>query len=150
MPKKTSTPKTETRSTTSKRSPFDYVSAINSRKDIVRTGETAVDDAIKDYNPFLTNRALSYHQDTINVALKMNVSSDLSKIMQYDFLINIVRPRARFGKWGKPIVTDQLEMVSQYFDVNYDVAQQYLRLLSPEVVEQITRTMNDSGGVTNG
>ena len=45
--------------------PFDYVNSVSSsKKDMMR--DTENDElAEKDYNPFIVNRALSYHQDCV-------------------------------------------------------------------------------------
>jgi hypothetical protein len=43
--------------------PFDYVNAILQNKKQLIVDEITE----KDYNPFLTNRSLSYHKDCINV-----------------------------------------------------------------------------------
>ena len=51
--------------------PFDYVTAINKHDDIMLES-TANDLMERDYNPFLTNRAFSYFNDTVHQANEMN------------------------------------------------------------------------------
>ena len=52
-----------------KTNPFDFVKSVsNTKKDIM------VDDIEeKQYTPFLTNKALSYHQDAVYFANEMNI-----------------------------------------------------------------------------
>ena len=77
--------------------PFDYVTAINFKKE-----QLIVDDeAEKGYQPFLTQRSLSYFSDTVHVANAMNQYHHTDSKLQFDFLINIVRKRKRFSKWIK-------------------------------------------------
>ena len=57
--------------------------------------------AEKTYNAFITNKALSYFPDTVQLANMMNVNHGLDNKLQYSFLINIVRPGKRYSKWVK-------------------------------------------------
>ena len=67
--------------------PFDYVNAINYSKENI-----IVDDITENgYNGFMTNRSLSYFQDTILMANEMNINHHIDNKLQFDFLINIVR-----------------------------------------------------------
>ena len=72
-------------------SPFEYVTAINySKQNMIVDDETE-----KGYLPYMTNRSLSYFQDTVAVANAMNQYHILEKKLQFDFLINIVRKKKR-------------------------------------------------------
>ena len=77
--------------------PFDFVNSITySKKDIMN------DINEKEYAPFLVNRSLSYHQDTLLYANEMNSRFDVSHRLQYHYLLNSIRKRKRFAKWAKP------------------------------------------------
>lgn len=76
--------------------PFDFVNVINNKLDKPEREEI---DA--NYNPFLTNRSLSYFLDTVFLANEMNQSYNLPKDMQFDFLYEMVDKRRRFSKWNK-------------------------------------------------
>lgn len=112
--------------------PFDYVNAINyTKKDLMHN--TANDELAEDgYQPFLVNRALSYFPDTIMFANEMNCSSHLDKALQFDFLINSIRPKKRFSKWHKKVDSDDLSAIQQYYGCNYTKAEQALRVLTVE------------------
>lgn len=128
-----------------KTNPFDYTNAITqSKKDLMRG--TANDDlAEKDYNPFLTNRALSYHSDTIHFANEMNRLSHIDNLLQFDFLLNIVRPRKRFAKWAKKDNDSDLLIVKEYFNYNDSKARQALSILSPQQIATIRTTLTKGG-----
>jgi hypothetical protein len=110
--------------------PFDYVNSINDGKDIIRTSDSPA-MAEKGYNPYMTNRALSYFPDTVMFANEMNTNHWTDGLLQYDYLINIVRKRKRFSKWFKP-ESDDLETIKEYYKVGSEVAKQYLRVLSAD------------------
>jgi hypothetical protein len=52
------------------------------------------------YDPFLTNRSLSYFPDTILYANEMNSRHFLEKRLQYDYLFHGTGKRKRFSKWA--------------------------------------------------
>ena len=112
-------------------SPFEFVTSINdSKKDIM------VDDiAERSYSSFMTNRSLSYFQDTVQFANLMNQYHHLDNKLQYHFLINIIRKRKRFSKWIKPDLDSDTEVVKQYYGYSNEKAKQVLSLLSPEQIK---------------
>jgi len=79
----------------------------------------------------------------------MNSRPHLEKRLQFDFLINTIRPRKRFNKWLKAEKIEDLEVVKQYYKYNTEKAQQALRILTPEQLQTIKERLN-TGGLTNG
>ena len=128
-----------------KSNPFNYTNSITqSKKDLMRG--TANDDlAEKDYNAFLNNRALSYHSDTIYFANEMNRLSHIDNLLQFDFLLNIVRPRKRVAKWAKKDNDSDLLIVKEYFNYNDSKARQALSILSPQQIAIIRTTLTKGG-----
>ena len=125
--------------------PFDYVNAINSGKDIMSgTDNDAL--AEKGYNPYITNRQLSYFQDTVHFANAMNMHAHADNRLQFDFLINTVRPKKRFAKWSKAEHHVDLEAVVEYFGYSYEKAKQVMGILSSQQIEQIKKKL-EKGGV---
>ena len=91
-------------------SPFDFINAIHHSKE-----KLIVDDwSEKQYNPYIINKGLSYGADTVIPANEMNSRPHLPKILQFDFLINIIRPRKRFNKWIKAEKVAELEVIKEY------------------------------------
>ena len=111
--------------------PFDFINAIHHSKD-----KLIVDDwSEKQYNPYIINKGLSYGHDTVIPANEMNSRPHLDKILQFDFLINIVRPRKRFNKWIKAEKIDDLEVVKEYYGYSTEKAKQVLPLLNDSIIE---------------
>ena len=104
--------------------------------------------AEKSYNAFITNKSLSYFQDTIQLANMMNCHHGLDNKLQYSFLINIVRPSKRYSKWVKKDKDSDLELVMSYYGYNRQKAKAALKLLSPDQMKTIKNKL-DKGGVRN-
>ena len=54
---------------------------------ILQTKKNVLQDEldVKDYTPFVVNRALSYHMDCILYANEMNLYPEMDKDLQYQF-----------------------------------------------------------------
>jgi len=126
--------------------PFDYVSAINYTKKDLMTDTDNDELAEAGYNPYLTNKALSYFPDTVLYANEMNPHYNADNKLQFQYLLNIVRPKKRFSKWAKRQDSDDFEAVKQYFKYNNAKTEQAISLLSPEQIEKI-KTILDTGGM---
>ena len=114
--------------------PFEYVKSIlQSKKQLI------VDDLTeKEYQPFLTNRALSQHKDCVLYANEMNRRHHLDKKLQNDFLLNTVRSMKRpFAKWAKVEKNDDLECIKLAYGLSDSKAREALRLLSKEQIQQL-------------
>lgn len=122
-------------------SPFDYVKSITFQKNDMMNGTLNDDLAEKQYEPFLTNRALSKYYDTIEAAHEMNINSHIDKKLQYDYLLNTVRKRKRFSSWPKKKTSENLEYVSQYYQVSMQKADEYLEILTDEQLNEIKRIL---------
>lgn len=124
--------------------PFDYVNSINSNKDIIRgsDNEKLMEDG---YQPWMVNKAFSYHKDTLLYANEMNRLGHLDKIMQYYYLLNSIRPQKRFAKWVKKQDSNDLEIVKEYYGYSNEKAQTALSLLSPEQIKMIKQKLEKGG-----
>ncbi len=114
-------------------SPFDFVNDITYGK----KGIMHDDLAEKEYAPFIVNRSLSYHNDTVLFANEMNIHHHLDSRLQYEFFINIVRKKKRFSKWDKPEKRDDIECVKRYFGYSETKAKQVVGLLSESQITTI-------------
>ena len=97
------------------------------------------------YNPFITNRTLSQFIDCILLANEMNQRHHVDNKLQYDYLINRIRPKKRFKKWDKKLENDNLELVKQYYEYNNDKARVALSLLSKQQLDIIIKKLNKGG-----
>jgi len=128
-----------------KTNPFDFTNSINtSKKNLMRDTDNDV-LAEKSYSPFLTNRALSYHNDTVAVANLMNTNHHLDKRLQYEFLLNIVRPKKRYAKWSKKDKGGDVEIIKEYYDYNDIKARQVLTILTAEQIAVIRNKLEKGG-----
>jgi hypothetical protein len=125
--------------------PFDFVNSINNGKNLLDVSDDK-EVVMKDYNPFMTNRALSYHNDTLMLSNAMNQYSHLDKDLQYLFFINTVRPKKRFAKWAKPEKNDALNIIVEYFGYSYEKAKQVLDLFNHEDLDRMKQKL-EKGGV---
>lgn len=127
--------------------PFEYVNAINMSKDDIISNSDNPELAEKGYNSFMVNKALSYHIDTIHFANLMNANWSLDNKLQFDFLINIVRPRKRFSKWAKTEISEDIELISEYFQCNNERAIEYARILTQDELAIIKKQLQNIGGM---
>ena len=78
------------------KSPFEYVDCILNKKKVPD------DEDYKNYNPFIVNRALSYHLDCVPYVNEMNLYPSVDKDMQFHYYLNSIRSMKRpFKKWQK-------------------------------------------------
>lgn len=113
---------------------------------ILLTGIDVLEDE-KDYNPFILNRAISLHYDCILYAEEMNLYPGLDKRMQYDFLRYALRKyKRKYTPWLKREKTEDLELISDYYQCSFSKAREYIRLLTFEQIKEIKEKM-DRGGV---
>ncbi len=121
--------------------PFDFLNAINFTKE-----NLIVDDwSEKQYVPFIVNRGLGYGADTVIQANEMNSRPHIDKKLQFDFLINNVRPKKRFNKWLKAERLESVEIIKQYYGYSTNKAHQVLSLLSDTQIEHIKRKLEKGG-----
>jgi hypothetical protein len=121
--------------------------------DAVCTGDASVlTDATfdKDYNAFIINRALSYHSDAILVANALNERAHLDKKLQALFLINTLRPRKRYSKWVKAVVSDDARVVAEYYGCSLRRARELVSLHSSEQLTNMCARLEKGGTKTKG
>jgi hypothetical protein len=114
---------------------------------ILQTKKDVLDNE-KDYNPYVVNRALSYHIDCILYANQMNMNPSIPGILQYHYFLNSIRPMKRkFQPWQKQEAIKNLECVKEYFGYSNEKAKEALRILTDEQIALIKEKL-DKGGVT--
>ena len=128
-----------------KRNPFDFVASVSyDKKDIM------VDDIEeKAYQPFLINKALSYHQDAVFLTNEMNVRHGVDNRLQYMFFLNTLRKRQRFSKWQKPYISKKIDTVKSYYKISTKEAKDYAEILSDKQIRELKNSMK-TGGKDNG
>ena len=124
-------------------SPFDFVNEINHGKTNLMDETPELE---KEYKPFIVNRALSFNHDTTRYANEMNVQNHLDSKLQFDFFLNIIRPKKRYGKWLKRENNEVLESIMEYYKCSYAKAREYATLLNDSQLDIIKRRI-DTGGL---
>lgn len=122
--------------------PFDFLNSINQTKNSIIDADPETE---RQYNPFLANRGLSYFSDTIFLANEMNRLPGLGKKLQYDFLLQSVRPRKRFSKWLKDESNERIDALKTLYGYSHTKAKQAVDLISEDDWKVIF-TILDTGG----
>ena len=119
----------------------DWLNSINFTK------ENLIEDpdAISSYPPYIINRCLSGHLDTVLFANEMNKYSNLDKDMQYSFFLYTLRKRKRFSPWLKKEQIDDLDLVKKHYGYSNEKAKVAVSLLTKTQLEYI-RNKHDMGG----
>ena len=68
----------------------DWLNSINLNKNNIIKEDP---DTERKYAPFIINKCMSGHLDTVLLANEMNMNHSLPKSLQYDFFLNSVRKR---------------------------------------------------------
>lgn len=126
-------------------SPFDFVKDVSFTKHNIFT-----EDNMGDYIPIIINRAFGYYTDTVMYANEMNIKHHLDKQLQYDFYLHGLRKRKRYSPWLKKDYDDDVEAISQYFQISYAKAKEARKLLSQhdvdKIAEMIERKQDEQSG----
>ena len=121
----------------------DWLNSINFNKDNLIKEDPSI---AKKYPPFIVNKCLSGHLDSVLFANEMNKNHFLDKDMQYDFLLNSLRKKRRFSPWLKKEKISDLDAVKKYYRYSDEKAQQTLRILTKDQIAYIKKKM-DTGGM---
>lgn len=125
-----------------KRELKDYLYSINQSKENLMQDDP---ESERGYPAYVINKCLSGHMDAIMYVNEMNKRHSLPNKMQYDFLINTLKPRKRFTPWIRKQTLEELELVKQYFGYSQDKALQALRILTKDNIDEIRKAL-DTGG----
>ena len=121
----------------------EYLKAINLTKESLM--DTEDEQWEKKYPPFIVNKCLAPFQDTILLVNEINLLHHVDKKLQFDFLINSLRPRKRFSPWMKATKLENLEYVKEYYGYNNEKAKVALDILDDEQISAIKQKMNKGG-----
>ena len=120
----------------------DWLNSINYTKKNLIDEDPSIE---KEYPPYVINRCLSGHLDCIMVVNEMNKYHFLPKKIQYDFFINILRPKKRFSPWLRKDTIKDLDYIKRYYGYSNEKAKQALKILTREQLNFI-RSKFETGG----
>ena len=120
----------------------DWLNSINYTKKNLIDEDPSIE---KEYSPYIVNKIFSGHLDSVLFANEMNTYHFLPKEMQYDFFINILRPKKRFSPWLRKDTIKDLDYVKRYYGYSNEKAQQALKILTKEQLNFI-KSKFETGG----
>ena len=121
----------------------DYLNAINVSKDSLLDTEDEMWE--KKFYPFIINKCVAPFEDTVMLVNEINQLHHLDKKLQFDFLINSLRPRKRYAPWLKAKKLKNLEYVKEFYGYNNDKAKVALDILDDEQISAIKEKLNKGG-----
>ena len=121
----------------------DWLNSINFTKENLIEEDPSV---IKDYPPYIVNRCLSGHLDTVMFANEMNKFPTLDKDLQYNFFLNTLRKKKRFSPWLRKDKVTDLEIIKQYYGYSNEKSLSALKILTPDQINFIKQRL-DIGGI---
>ena len=121
----------------------DYLKAINQTKEPLL--DTEDEQWEKKYPPFIINKCIAPFPDTVMLVNEINQLHHLDKKLQFDFLINSLRPRKRYTPWMKAKKLENLEYVKEYYGYNNEKARNALNILNDEQISSIKTKLNKGG-----
>ena len=125
----------------------DYLNAINHTKE--KLMDTEDEEWERKYPPFIVNKCLAPFPDTILLLNEVNQYPSIDKKLQFDFLINSLRPRKRFTPWVKAKKLEDIEYVKEFYGYNNEKAKVALTILNDDQIATIKQKLN-KGGKQNG
>ena len=121
----------------------DYLKAINQTKEPLL--DTEDEQWEKKYPSFIINKCIAPFPDTVMLVNEINQLHHLDKKLQFDFLINSLRPRKRFTPWMKAKKLKNLEYVKECYGYNNEKARYALDILNDEQISAIKTKLNKGG-----
>ena len=121
----------------------EYLKAINQTKEPLMDGDD--EEWERKYPPFIVNKCVSPFPDTIMLVNEINQLPNVDRKLQFDFLINSLRPRKRYTPWLKANKLENLEYVKEFYGYNNEKAKVALDILDDEQISAIKQKMRKGG-----
>lgn len=104
----------------------------------------------KSISPYMINKALGSHIDTILYANEMNRRNFLDKKLQYDYLFHSIRKyKRKYQKWMKYNESKDVQLIKEYYSYSTKQAEQVYPLLSKSDLEYISEKLEKGGRLKN-
>ena len=120
-----------------------YLKSLNETKENLFDSDDPMLE--KKYSPFIINKGLAPFNDTIMLVNEMNQRHHLDTKLQYDFLLNTIRPKKRYAPWVKADKLKNLEYVKEYYGYSNEKAKQALSILNDDQITTIKNSLNKGG-----
>ena len=120
----------------------DWLNSLNFTKENLLNDEHHL---AKEYPPYIINRCMSGHMDSVMYAQEMNKYHFLDKDLQYNFYLNTLRKRKRFSPWIRKDKVSDLDYVKRYYGYSNEKASQVMKILTPEQITYIKQRLETGG-----
>lgn len=123
--------------------PFDFVNSIMENKEDLTVVHG--NEVLKQYAPYIINKALASCIDTLMFADEMNRFPFADKDVQYKYLLHAVPKKKRYTKWYKASKNEDVELMKEIYEVSNEKAYEILYLLSEEQLEELRKRRHKGG-----
>lgn len=118
----------------------DFFNSINKTKKNIITD----DKSERFYVPYIINKSMSYHKDSIFHSNMMNMNPMLDKKIQYDYYLYSLPKASRYAKWQKPEESD-IGAIMTLYGFSRQKAMEVRQLLSKSQMQDIAQATNTGG-----
>ena len=130
----------------SKPSPFKMIQNLNDKSGGHYLDGDEGELYEKAYSPFIINRGLGMHEETVIPANQMNMHPDIPARWQYDFFFYGLRAKKRWGRWAKRNTSKYQDAVKKFFGYSNEKAKQAIKVLQEDQLKEILEWYNTSEG----
>ena len=99
----------------------------------------------KKYSPYIINKCIAPFNDTIVFVNEINMRHHLENKLQYDFLLNTIRPKNRYAPWVRGSKIKDLEFIKEYYGYSNEKAKVALQILSNDQIKTIKDSLSKGG-----
>ena len=121
----------------------DYLNSINHTKENLMDSDDPMWE--KKYSPYIINKCIAPFNDTIMFVNEINMRHHLENKLQYDFLLNTIRPKNRFAPWVRGSKIKDLEFIKEYYGYSNEKAKVALQILSNDQIKTIKDSLSKGG-----
>ena len=121
----------------------EYLKSINQTKENLMDSDDPKWE--KKYSPYIINKCIAPFNDTIMFVNEINMRHHLENKLQYDFLLNTIRPKNRFAPWVRGSKIKDLEFIKEYYGYSNEKAKVALQILSNDQIKTIKDSLSKGG-----
>ena len=121
----------------------EYLKSINQTKENLMDSDDPMWE--KKYSPYIINKCIAPFNDTIMFVNEINMRHHLENKLQYDFLLNTIRPKNRFAPWVRGSKIKDLEFIKEYYGYSNEKAKVALQILSNDQIKTIKDSLSKGG-----
>ena len=121
----------------------EYLKSINQTKENLMNSDDPMWE--KKYSPYIINKCIAPFNDTIMFVNEINMRHHLENKLQYDFLLNTIRPKNRFAPWVRGSKIKDLEFIKEYYGYSNEKAKVALQILSNDQIKTIKDSLSKGG-----